>query len=289
MKRFEIGDQLAREMRARLGVPRPRSVDDVHALYRAWCERVPFDGVAKALAVAEGRVPPGADAEEFCERWLGTGLGGTCWGHVAALAALLGEAGIRSTVGIDRMLRDDLVDFHSFLLVDPEVSAGRRRAAPMLMADPIHVSGALLPFVAGARGTHPVYEVGIDEVDGRLEHWYVYPAQLVNPGRYAVLSTQLDAADVRAFCEVSVKHSGVRGQFFARTTAPTSILAARPTDEGDLHLRRWHAGGLDESVVDLEEGLRVLGVNDDGLASMATGALIDRDATGRWRFTAAAR
>ena len=63
-------------------------------------EQVPFDSISKALALREGTVPPGGDPVEVCEQWLGTSLGGTCWGHVSALGAVLGVAGLVAAFGI---------------------------------------------------------------------------------------------------------------------------------------------------------------------------------------------
>ena len=54
-------DDLADEVCRRLtgDADGPADVAGVGALYRAWCERIPFDSIGKALALQEGSTPPG--------------------------------------------------------------------------------------------------------------------------------------------------------------------------------------------------------------------------------------
>jgi N-hydroxyarylamine O-acetyltransferase len=159
-------DELVQEMCTRLGVPQPSDMAGVTALYRAWCEQIPFDSISKALALREGVLPPGSDPADLSERWLTTGLGGTCWGHASAMAAVLEAGDVHCRVGLDRFLIDDRVDFHSFLVVED----GDRRLA----LDVTHGSGDPLPIEAGAQGTHPAYPVEfVDDGDGRLLHRFV--------------------------------------------------------------------------------------------------------------------
>src|SRR5690349_8153124 len=102
MERFAMPDELAQEVCTRLGVARLTSIGDVAVRYRAWCEHIPFATVGTALARREGSLPPGGDPVEFASHWLETGLGGTCWGHTSAMAAVLEGSGIRCRVGLDR-------------------------------------------------------------------------------------------------------------------------------------------------------------------------------------------
>jgi hypothetical protein len=116
-------------------VPWPEDLAGIARLYRAWCAQVPFDNVAKVLAVRDGRTPPGAEPEEVVERWLATGVGATCWGHVTGLAGVLGAAGSNSRIAVDRMRRDDdIVDFHAFVIV--ETAPRRTCAIPSTSAAP---------------------------------------------------------------------------------------------------------------------------------------------------------
>ena len=60
-------------------------------VYAAWCLSVPFDNIAKliALRAPRGAPLPGMDAAEFFGRWLEHGVGGTCWITSNALCELL--------------------------------------------------------------------------------------------------------------------------------------------------------------------------------------------------------
>ncbi len=241
--------RLVDEVCAALGVELPGDRAGLADLYRAWCAAVPFDPVAKSAALAEGRPPPGDDPVEVAERWLSTGLGSTCWGHVTVLGGILEAAGLRVAAGVDRMLRDDIVDFHSFLIayVDGD---------PHLL-DPIHPSGEPLPLVGGARGNHPAYAVGLDEVDGRLIHWFEQPLEGSRAGRYIVLSTVMDRADVRAFCVVSADYSGVGRRFFQRRILHDAFVVSRPTEDGTaLATTTWRSGREDVvTTSDVDEAL----------------------------------
>jgi hypothetical protein len=215
---FALPVDLARALCSRLGVDWPAGVRDLDALYRAWCGTVPFDNVSKHLALAEGRHPPGDDPVAAAELFLETGLGGTCWTHVGLLAGLLLTAGARATVGLDRNLRaDGKVDFHSFVVVH---EGGER-----WVLDRVWVSGRALPLRAGEVGDHPVMGAGVlageDPGDPRLRHWG-------RPSRggivtYRVLALDLDRDDVRAFCAVSGRFSGLPdGELRLGLTTPTA-------------------------------------------------------------------
>src|SRR5690606_23450550 len=107
-------------------------------------------------------------------------------------------------------------------------------------------------------GNHAAYDVGFDLVDGRLEHWFAQPLASSRTGRYTVLSTTLDRADVRAFCAVSVEHSGVtRRRFFQRRSPADRFVVARPTEEGDaLAVHRWqHDAETSIILTDVDEAL----------------------------------
>lgn len=276
MERFTIPAGLADELCDALGSALPSDPQGIGDLYRTWCAQVPFDPVAKAAALVEGRTPPGDDPVEVAERWLTTGLGSTCWGHVTVLGALLERAGVRVSAGLDRMLTADLVDFHSFLVVHAD-------GAPLLL-DPIHPSGDPLPMVAGARGTHPAYGVGLDGADRRLEHWFDQPIAGSRSGRYAVLATNLDRADVRAFCRVSVDHSGVGARFFQRRVLADRFVVIRPTEDGAaLAIRTWREGQESTTVIaDVDEALAAAGYRPGARSWLERAGLLTPGAPAPW-------
>lgn len=86
-------------MRLGLSALPPPGYDGLSKLYRAWCDRVPFDNVRKLTALRGGDAPslPGAHAEDFLEAWLADGAGGTCWPSSNALFALARACGFAVT------------------------------------------------------------------------------------------------------------------------------------------------------------------------------------------------
>jgi hypothetical protein len=287
----ELPGELVAEVCARIGASLPVDADGVADLYRAWCAHVPFDPVAKAVAVREGATPPGADAIEVAQRWLATGVGSTCWGHVTVLGALLGAAGVPSSVGLDRLQRDDgVIDFHAFLVVD----VGDGLAA----LDPIHPSGGPLPLVPGARGTHPTYRTGVDADGARLSHWFHQPDRGERTGRYALLSTCLDGADVAAFCAVSARFSGVTSnRFFLRRATPEAFVTSRVEEVGGeegetgeaveraLVTETWTADGVARQRYDHPEAaLAALGYHGEALTLVERAGFLGRGDDRRWTW-----
>lgn len=85
--------------------PEP-TLDNLRALYGAWCQRVPFDNVRKLIHVRSGAAGPlpGGTAEDFFEAWLRHGTGGTCWAVATAFHALLNSLGFDAERGVATML-----------------------------------------------------------------------------------------------------------------------------------------------------------------------------------------
>lgn len=271
MDPFRLPSDLATELCRRLGVGWPSVPADLAPLYRAWCATIPFDNVSKTAAVAEDRVPPGADPAQVAETYLATGLGGTCWAHVSMLAGLLDAAGARVTVGLDHMTgTGDIVDLHSFVVVH---DAGER-----WMLDPVWASGRPLALHGGERGDHPVVRTGLDRdgPGGRLSHWA--GAGPAGTCRYAVLSTVLDREDVEAFCAVSARFSGLRpGVLLLRRTTPAAVESLRVPGDGRTGLilrRRDGAGTTDTLFPHPDDAFAALGCNADARARAERAGLL---------------
>ncbi|MGZ4786741.1 MAG: hypothetical protein ACXV5S_13810 [Acidimicrobiales bacterium] len=274
MERFTMPDELVQEMCSRLGVGLPSDGAGVTAFYRAWCEQVPFDSISKALALREGGLPPGGDPADLCRQWLATGLGGTCWGHTSAMAAILEAAGARCRVGLDRFLVEDKVDFHSFVVVED----GDRRLA----LDVTHGSGDPLAVEAGARGTHPAYPVEVvDDGDGRLLHRFLRMSRGTREvGDYALLSTDLDAADLRSFCEVSRTYDMRSRSLYHRRFTATEMIDCRPADDGSALVLR-HLAADDETqehLADPDEAFAAMGYRVGALDVAIRAGLVERRA-----------
>jgi N-hydroxyarylamine O-acetyltransferase len=131
----------------RLGLqqrPEP-TLRGLHALYGAWCRRVPFDNVRKLLSLRSQQLGPlpGDDATDFFDAWLRDGTGGTCWAGAGALHALLLRLDFRPTRVIATMLpRPDAVANHGTVIVTIDdqrylVDSAILHDAPMLVpSDP---------------------------------------------------------------------------------------------------------------------------------------------------------
>ena len=265
MEPFVLPDEIVDEMCLRLGVARPADEAGIIILFDRWKDRVPFDPIAKVLAMNEGRPPPGADPVEVCERWLATGVGSTCWGHVASLAAILHAADVPTRVAVDRMLIDK-VDFHAFLVADVPVDGGTRS----MVLDPIHATTEPLAFEAGAEGHQGPYRSGFRRDGGddrRLLHWFETPTGLDRSIPYVVLGSHLDAADVRAFCEISAQFSGVTaGRLFARRFPPGAFVQGRAGDDGIFVLHTWtDEEHREEALHDVADLQRAFGYHDAGI------------------------
>lgn len=96
----EISGELTDRILERLGLTAaPRAdLDGLRSAYAAWCLNIPFDNVAKliALLTAPDKPLPGMDATEFFERWLTHGVGGTCWSTSNALCEFLLSLGFKA-------------------------------------------------------------------------------------------------------------------------------------------------------------------------------------------------
>jgi arylamine N-acetyltransferase len=279
VERFVMPDALANEMCDRIGVSRPGTLSEAGDFYRAWVEKVPFDSIAKALALRDGTRPPGSDPIEFCDRWLATGVGGTCWGHVAAMAAVLGSAGFDCRVGLDRLLTDEFVDFHAFVVV-----AGDDRRWAL---DVTHCSGDPLAIEPGSDGTHPAYPVAFESDGDRLLHSYTSHSQAPGEPRwYAVLSTHLDAADVRSFCEVARTHGMRARSLYQRRFTRHEMIDARPSADGRMLIRRRVTadGTFEERFGDPDEAFAAIGYGTAAVGMAERAGLIERSRGGAVRW-----
>jgi len=104
----KLPDQVLERVLSRLGFgnrPEP-SLEQLRAIYSAWCQHVPFDNVRKLIHLRAGDAGPmpGHSAEDFFETWLDHGTGGTCWPGANALHALLSSLGFRTERVIGTML-----------------------------------------------------------------------------------------------------------------------------------------------------------------------------------------
>jgi len=161
----------------RLGFAAPPAPDrdGLAALYRAWCERVPFDNVRKRLHVAAkdpGRLP-GDDPPAFFDAWLAFGTGGTCWAGNGALCELLLALGFRAERGVATMLAlPGLPPNHGTVFVTLD---GARLCvdASILFAEPLRLptrDGAVTTIEHPAWGVVARHEGGVPLIRWRALH-----------------------------------------------------------------------------------------------------------------------
>lgn len=115
-----LDEHLLERILERLGVPGPPSPDmeGLRAVYAAWCLSVPFDNIAKLIALRTGASDPlpGIDAVEFYNRLLNHGAAGTCWPTSNALFELLATLGF-DTRRIAGSMRDTGIVSHGSVTV----------------------------------------------------------------------------------------------------------------------------------------------------------------------------
>lgn len=92
-----LDEKLLERVLDRLGLTAPPNPDmeGLRATYAAWCMSVPFDNIAKLIALRTGAnaALPGLDAVAFYDRLLDHGAAGTCWPTSNALFELLDAFG----------------------------------------------------------------------------------------------------------------------------------------------------------------------------------------------------
>ena len=95
-----LDENLLERILQRLGLSdRPRTdMEGLRAVYAAWSLTVPFDNIAKLIALRTGprAALPGLEAQEFYNRLLDHGAAGTCWPTSNALFELLAALGFNA-------------------------------------------------------------------------------------------------------------------------------------------------------------------------------------------------
>ncbi len=162
-----LDEKLLERVLDRFGVAAPPStdIDGLSAIYAAWCLSVPFDNIAKLIALRSPspRPLPGLDAAGFFHRWLDHGAAGTCWPTSNALYELLSALGFdaRRVAG---SMRDTGIVSHGSVKVtaggtDWLVDSSMLTCAPLPMTDEIYISDDKLfaAEVEHTEGTHIVW------------------------------------------------------------------------------------------------------------------------------------
>lgn len=254
---WSIDPELASDLAAALSWA---PADGAGVLARRFAERIPTGSTAKLAAVAEGRVPPGAEVDALAHQILG-GLRGdrrespawTCWVVSSVFASIVdtlgpGTARVAALRRIDD--RSPVVDIHSVVIA--EGAAERSDEASTWVCDPyfgtaVALPGALLdvdepsaarrasPIALATHASPPDEHAGACAVtledDGR---WTFEVRLRIWEGwlRYRVLAPQLDRADLAAFCAISATHSGAPDFAYARLHRPGGMDTVRVDPDG---------------------------------------------------------
>lgn len=186
----------------RLGLaaaPAP-DLEGLRAVYAAWCQRVPFDNVAKLIAIQLGSPGPfpGLDAAEFFNGWLEHGAAGTCWPTSNALFELLCALGFdaRRVAG---SMRDTGILSHGSVKVslgstDWLADSSMLTAAPLPLTDEIHIPDDKLfgPEVEPTEGTHLIW------ADLPPSPTPIPCRMLVDPAAYELYAERYEASRMRS-------------------------------------------------------------------------------------------
>jgi len=156
----------------------PADLGGLRAIYRAWCERVPFENVGKVIALRSGaEVPlPGRFAPSFFRGWLAQGSGGTCWSTANALHELLAAVGFPSR-RVTAQMRDAGITNHGTVIVT--VDGGEWLVdSSLLTAIPLPLNPQTFLSV------DPVFSAEVERVEGVHVLWaYSPPASAHFPCR----------------------------------------------------------------------------------------------------------
>ena len=238
----------------------------LRALYRAWCERVPFDNVLKLIALRTPGAPlPGIDATDFLESWLAHGTGGTCWPSSNALYAVLRWAGF-SAQRVSGCMRDLGIVNHASVRVAVE---GRDWLvdSSMLTNEPLPLGDAVFD------NRDPVVSVEVERDEGTHLLWFVMPPVP------AAFPCRLKAEPVdHAFYAASYEASRERGPFnqrlYARGNQPGRVTLL----VGNTRVSKTASGAesRDLSREELCEALtKELGLSTDALERWKRAGALD--------------
>lgn len=195
-------------------------LEGLAAIYRAWCDHIPFDNVRKviALCVNQANLLPGTTGTDFFEHFLEYGTGGTCWPTSNAIYELLSSAGfdVRRVAG---SMRDQGFVTHGTVkasidgadwIVDTSILSN----IPLPANDRVFISD------------DPVFTAEIEPTDALHLLWYSIPT---NTG-YTPCRLLVDPID-HAFHSMSYEKSRAFGAFnqlvYARRNFPGRMLVLR--------------------------------------------------------------
>ena len=235
-------------------------LDGLRSVYAAWCASVPFDNTAKLIALGSqlpGKLP-GIDADEFFNRWLTHGVGGTCWPTSNALFELLHSLGfeVRRCAG---SMRDTGVISHGTLKVrigdrDWLVDSSMLTNFPLPLTQEVFI------------GSDPVFPIEIEVHDGAHVIWWDLPPNA------AWIPCRLLADDVtHEYYLERYEASRARSPFNERIYARRNLTDAMLIVTGNRRILKTRSGVVTTELSDAElyRALREeIGVSEELLAQL---------------------
>ncbi len=213
---------LREQILAKLGFSAPPQINiaGLTGLYRAWCQKVPFDNIRKRIHLAANNpLPlPGHDDAEFFFGWLDYGLGGTCWAGNAALHALLDALGFSCELATATMLTDsNQPPNHGTVIVFCEEKRYLVDAS-MLHNDPLY----LCPDSPTAI-THPAW--GLD-CSSKKNKWTIRwrPLHMLDGCYCRLESLSVPRETFLQFNEIARKHSPFNDALYFRLNTEQSVI-----------------------------------------------------------------
>lgn len=221
-----IDDALADEVLGVLDVGPDADVESVVSAFRGW---LPAGSTAKWAAIDRDATPPGVDpSEALVARLGGSYASWSCWPYCGGLGALLAARGHDVRIAVEHLrtgAQVPLVDFHSVLVVDGHlVDAFLGPSAPVAPGADVTRPDAWASWVPGVRPDHLGTRGGSSIF------------------RYRQLADHLDERDVRAFCAISVTHSGVGRRRTAHWLRDGRLWFVREEEDETATLRVTSAG-----------------------------------------------
>ncbi len=216
-----ISDGLVDDVIRAIGVQRSADVERVVDAFRGW---MPAGSTAKWDAIDRDETPPGVDPEHaLTERLRGSLASWSCWPYCTGLGAVLAGQGHDVRIAVEHLrsgVQVSLVDYHSVLIVDGElVDAYLGPSAPAAAGADVTRPDAWAAWIPGERPDHLGTRGGSSIF------------------RYRQLADHLDVRDVRAFCSISVTHSGVGRRRTAHWLRDGRLWFVREDDDGSAVLR----------------------------------------------------
>ncbi|WP_436793001.1 hypothetical protein [Actinospongicola halichondriae] len=221
MTHLAIDDSLVADVLRAIGVERNADVEQVVDAFRGW---LPAGSTAKWDAIDRAETPPGAVPEQaLVDRLDGSLASWSCWPYCTGLGAVLAAQGHDVRMAVEHLragAQVPLVDYHSVLVVDGElVDAYLGPSAPVAPGADVTRPDAWAAWVPGARPDHLGTRGGSSIF------------------RYRQLADHLDERDIRAFCSISVTHSGVGRRRTAHWLRGGRLWFVREDDDGSAALR----------------------------------------------------